>query len=275
MMFSVLRPHQWIKNILVALPAFAAHQFDQPNLIIAFISLCALSSVIYILNDIIDIEADRAHPTKRYRAIASGKISQRFALVLAIGCGFVSAGTSALLSDTFRVALILYITLAMGYLLYFKRQLMLDVVVLALLYGVRVLAGAEATSTHISDWLVGFCLFLFLSLALLKRVVNFGEAGRPYIHPDHIGLNCMGIASSIAAIVMLSLYIKSYDVMAFYLQPELLWGIVIVMAWWLGRVWILAGRGKVDGDPVWFAITDPASWVAAVFVIGIFVCSSW
>ncbi len=261
--WSAVRPHQWLKNTLVALPAVALHQIDVVAILLAFVSFSMAASSIYIVNDLIDRKADRKHPTKRRRAIASGAMPIDHAVVLA---GMLAAFGFAIASRItlgFNLALLFYCGLAISYCLWLKRIMMLDVVVLTMLYGLRVLAGAEATQIHISQWLVGFCFFLFLCLALVKRAADI----RPPYKADDI-LPALMTASGFASVVMLALYINySPDLYRF---PWMLWGICIVLTYWIGRICLITGRGKMHDDPVVFAATDRASWIAGGITAAIF-----
>ncbi len=223
------------------------------------------ASACYLCNDVADIAADRKHPRKRKRAIASGTMPAPFALWLAGALLIPSIGLAVMLGRGFAVALGLYLLLA-GFYSYLKRIMMLDVIVLAMLYGLRVVAGAEATMISLSHWLVGFCLFLFLCLALTKRIADMH--GRPYRADDAPALMAMMEASGFAAVTMLSLYIN--DAPALYLHPELLWGICILLTYWLGRICLIASRGKMHDDPVVFALTDRPSWIVGILTAAIF-----
>ncbi len=262
-MFSALRPHQWLKNTLVALPAVALHQIDVVAILLAFVSFCLMASSVYLINDICDHKQDRKHPTKRRRAIASGTLSRQWAMAIAGGLCIASMSVGLALPATFMAALSTYFVLAAWYCLGLKRILMLDVVVLAMLYGVRVLAGAEATQIHLSQWLIGFCFFLFLCLALVKRVA---DRRKPYLEDD--ALTGLMTASGFASIVMLALYINYSPEL--YRYPWMLWGICIVLTYWIGRICIITGRGKMHDDPVVFAATDRASWICGGITAAIF-----
>ncbi len=265
-MISALRPHQWVKNTLVALPAVALHRFDPIPIAFAFVSLSMAASACYLCNDVADIAADRKHPRKRKRVIASGAMPAPFALWLAGALLIPSIGLAVALGRGFALALGLYLLLAGLYGLYLKRVMMLDVIVLAMLYGLRVVAGAEATQIALSHWLVGFCLFLFLCLALVKRIADMH--GRPYRADDAQALTSLMAASGFAAVTMLELYIN--DAPALYMYPELLWGICILLTYWLMRICLIAARGKMHDDPVVFALTDRPSWVVGILTAAIF-----
>ncbi len=265
-LFSALRPHQWLKNVLVALPTVALHRFDPIPILFAFVSFCMAASAVYLCNDIADIDTDLAHPRKRSRAIASGRIPVSHALAVAVALTIAAGGIAVMMGLGFAVVLGVYLLLAGLYSIALKRVMMLDVVVLAMLYGLRVLAGAEASMITPSHWLVGFCFFLFLCLALCKRIAD--THSRPYQESDAQAMTSLMAASGIVSVLTLALYIN--DAPALYLHPELLWGICLLLTYWLGRICLITTRGKMHDDPVVFAVTDRASWVCGVLTAAIF-----
>jgi 4-hydroxybenzoate polyprenyltransferase/phosphoserine phosphatase len=277
-----LRPHQWLKNILLALPAIAAHDFSVGKAIVvlaAFMSFSLAASVVYLINDMLDLPHDRAHSEKRHRSLAAGAVPLSHAVVLTGLLSMLAIGLALTLPPIFGVILIAYFGFSMSYSLYLKRKLMIDVIALAALYGIRVMAGSAATSTVLSHWLIGFCFFMFLSLALVKRlseVMAVAQSsvdnikGRGYRREDLQVIIALTAASGFAAILVFALYITSPEVRALYRSPELLWGICIVLVYWLGRAYLLAGRGTMHQDPVIFAATDRASLLAGVMVALVF-----
>ncbi len=271
---AVLRPHQWLKNILIALPAIALHRFNPYQFIgiaLAFVSFSLGASAIYLINDVLDLDHDRAHPTKCHRPIAAGKFPINHALFVAAILAIGALDVAVSLPVGFMLTLAGYLALAMAYSLYFKHQLMADVIVLAMLYGARVIAGAQATDIALSHWLIGFCFFLFLCLALVKRVTQIEfPSGRAYLSADsHIMISLM-VASGFTAVLTLALYINSPDVMPLYRHPQYLWGICILLVYWLGRAFLLTARGKMHDDPVIFAATDRVSLLTGALAAGVF-----
>ncbi len=275
---NALRPHQWAKNLLVLLPPLLAHNHSARLLgsaLLAFVCFCCTASGTYILNDLLDIETDRRSPKKRLRPFASGDLapaSGLVAIVLLLTIGFAAA---QFLPAAFSFWLLLYLGSTLFYSLYLKSIALVDVVVLSGLYTLRLLAGGAATDTLISHWLAGFAIFLFLSLAIVKRFAeleNFQlsgaqlKNGRGYLMSDIEQIRAFGTASAFAAVVVFANYISSQDVTALYHHPQRLWLIVPFMVLWLCRVWLLASRGKLDEDPVAFALTDAASLVMGVAV---------
>jgi 4-hydroxybenzoate polyprenyltransferase len=277
----VLRPHQWAKNALLLLPMLLApgipswHVISQGLLAMATFSLSASAG--YVLNDILDIEADRAHPTKRRRPFASG------ALPVAAGVPFVlvlvatSFGLAlALLPSHFVAMLGLYFVGTLSYSFYLKKQLLVDVLVLAALYAHRILSGGIATGVQVSSWLLGFSMFFFTSLAFAKRYVELKAAtgsaqikNRAYFPTDVEMVTSMGTSSGYIAALVFMLYVESAAVRVNYREPSILWLILPILLYWLGRIWLLAGRGQMQDDPVKFALKDVNSLLCAVSIVAI------
>jgi 4-hydroxybenzoate polyprenyltransferase len=266
-----LRPHQWAKNALVLLPMMLAPEMPSPPTIFRGVlaagafSLCASAG--YVLNDLLDIEADRAHPTKCTRPFASGALPTAFGPFL-LGALLLTSFAGALffLPRGFVVMMTLYFVGTVSYSLYLKRQLLLDVLVLAGLYTHRILSGGVATGVHVSAWLLGFSMFLFTSLAFVKRYVELrGMSGtdkvmkRGYYRTDLEMVTSMGTASGYIAALVFMLYVESAAVKANYREPGLLWLVLPILLYWLGRIWLLAGRDQMRDDPVKFALTDSRS----------------
>jgi 4-hydroxybenzoate polyprenyltransferase len=275
-----LRIHQWAKNALVVLPVFLAPGLPQPAVLaraalaaFAF-SLCASAG--YVLNDLLDLAADRAHKTKRARPFASGALPVQYGPPLFIGLLIVGfAGSLALLPGAFSLMLALYFIGTVSYSLYFKRALLLDVLILAGLYTHRILAGGIATKIPISAWLLGFSMFLFLSLAFGKRYVEIMVLtadekikNRDYYKVDLHMVGAMGVASGYIAALVFSLFVENGAHHGAYREPTLLWLAVPVLLYWISRIWIVTGRGQMQDDPVKYALKDRVSFICAV-VIGL------
>jgi 4-hydroxybenzoate polyprenyltransferase/phosphoserine phosphatase len=283
--FEALRPHQWLKNTLLFLPALAGHAFSGQALIpvlIAFASFCFGASSIYLINDMVDLPHDRAHPEKRHRPFAAGIVPVSHGAILFLFTAALSLALAMLLPSAFLVALAGYSALSLSYSLYLKRKLMVDVVALAALYGIRVLAGSAVTGIVLSQWLVGFCFFIFLSLALMKRTTEILQLpeesennikGRGYRRTDLPVLIALMAASGFVAVLVLALYINSPDVTTLYLRPDLLWGICIALVYWLGRAFFLTGRGEMRQDPVIFAATDRNSLLTGLVIVLLFLAA--
>lgn len=278
---QAIRAHQWAKNALILFPVLLAHDLRLSQLLTAFVAFCSFSlaaSATYIVNDLLDIEADRRHHRKSLRPFASGDLSalQGFAMIAAffalaaVGARFVPAG--------FSVWLLFYVVTTLAYTGYFKRIPLVDVLILAGLYTLRLLAGSAATSTPISQWLAGFSFFLFLSLGTVKRFAELENLrataleprnGRGYRLSDLEQLRSFGTASAYAAVVIFAMYITESDVSRLYHHAARLWLVVPLMILWLNRVWLLASRGELDEDPVVFAIRDRTSLLIGMAVLAI------
>ncbi len=270
-----LRTYQWVKNVLLFVPMLMAHRVGEPAVwasaalgFVAF-SLCASSA--YVVNDLVDREADRQHPTKRHRPFASGALPFGFGLVLAPALVVAAFGIAWLaLPAAFRLTLALYLAVTLAYSFWLKQQPVLDVLVLAGLYALRIFAGGAATAVPVSEWLLAFSVFFFLSLALLKRFAELYRLeadpaaslhGRGYRGDDLPVLRTAGQAAGYLSVLVLALHIRSPEVSVLYTRPSLLWLVVVLLLYWITRVWLLAGRRDLDDDPILFAAKDPASYL--------------
>jgi 4-hydroxybenzoate polyprenyltransferase len=275
---KALRLHQWAKNALIFLPLVLAHTLAGPRVlsaVVAFFCFSLCASATYILNDLLDIEADRRHPRKRYRPFASGDMSAKSGVLIAGGFLLLSLAAAFTLPSGFLAYLVLYLVTTLSYSFYFKRIVLIDVMLLSGLYTIRLLAGSEAESVMISPWLAGFSIFLFLSLAMVKRFSemqnlrtagNAPSNGRGYLTSDIEQLRAFGTSAAYAAVVVFSFYISSLSGLKLYQHPQRLWLITPLMIFWLSRVWLLASRGELDEDPVIFAVTDKLSLLIGVAV---------
>lgn len=280
-MLRAMRPHQWAKNLLIFLPLLLAHSVIASRLLtalLAFFCFSLAASATYIVNDLLDVEADRRHPRKRLRPFASGDLSAFTGLCVVAVSLLVALVCGRLLPAEFYAWLLLYLFSTLAYSLYLKRIALVDVLVLSGLYTLRLQAGSAATHTPISHWLAGFAIFLFLSLAIVKRFAELEnlrasgshpKSGRGYLLADMEQVRSFGTASAYASVVIFSIYISGRDVMALYHRPSLLWLIIPMMILWLSRVWLLASRGELNEDPVVFALTDRMSLIIGVAVAAI------
>jgi len=279
-----LRPHQWAKNTLMFLPAVAAHL--QPTLplglrlVAGFAAFSALASAGYLLNDIADLRGDRAHPVKRNRPLAAGDLSIPSALLMTFALLLLSAALAWTLSPTFTGLLGLYFALAIAYSWLLKPQLVLDVITLATLYTMRIIAGATLVDVPLSRWFLVFSIFFFFSLALVKRVVELDAVrarnreratGRDYRVEDVPVLTALGAAAAAASALVYCLYVSGDDVRRLYSSPDWLWLGLPLFLYWIGRVWILAGRGMLREDPVAFALRDRITYL----VMSVFLFTIW
>jgi 4-hydroxybenzoate polyprenyltransferase len=272
-----LRMHHWAKNTLIFLPALAAHLAPSADLatqlLAGFAAFCAMTSAVYLLNDIADLSSDRRHPEKHNRPLAAGEISISHSLVVA---GVLAIGAAALawyLSTRFAAVLGSYLVITTVYSVALKRKLMIDVIVLATLYTLRVIAGAALVDVPLSRWFLAFTVFLFLSLALVKRVAELHElreregekaAGRRYTVDDLNVLIGLGTAAAAASALVYCLYITSDDVLRLYARPDALWIGLPLFLYWIARLWALAGRGLVREDPVAFTLRDRGTYAVAI-----------
>ena len=279
--FKALRPHQWMKNILVFLPLVLAHDLADAwkwlYALIAFVAFSVCASAVYLVNDLVDLEADRRHPTKRKRPFASGRIPVEFGLVAPPILVVIGLGLSALTADArFSVMLLFYLVCSALYCLWLKRIALIDVFLLSGLYMMRVQAGGWATAVLVSPWLLIFSLFFFLSLAFAKRFVELDrhelsadmhDTGRGYRKIDVTSLASMGLASGYIAVLVLALYINdqiglshSADASrALYGRPKILCMLCPILLFWVSRLWMLARRNELHDDPVVFALKDHMS----------------
>jgi 4-hydroxybenzoate polyprenyltransferase/phosphoserine phosphatase len=275
---KALRPHQWAKNLLIFLPLLLSHVVTPQRVMQALLAFCCFSltaSAAYIVNDLLDIQADRRHPQKRLRPFASGDLpALTGAVIVAVFLSLAFFGAH-LLPAAFSAWLLLYVITTLFYSWHLKSIALVDVLVLSGLYTLRLLAGAAATGAHISHWLAGFSIFLFFSLAIVKRFAELENLqasalpprnGRGYVVADLNQLRSFGTASAFAAVMVFAIYISSPDVVVLYRRPQLLWLGVPLMILWLCRIWLLASRGSLDEDPLVFALTDRMSQLIAIAI---------
>ncbi len=279
-MIKAMRLHQWAKNLLVFLPLFLAQQFTDTvalvDTLIAFFAFSLVASGVYIVNDLVDIESDRQHPTKKDRPFASGAASPLAGVLLAVACFGLGTVGALLVNVPFLLALLGYLVVTMAYSFLLKRRAIIDILTLGLLYTSRLFAGALAANVELSFWLLAFATFIFLSLALVKRCSELGDmqargvdkaAGRGYTTDDIDVLSMMGIASAFTAMLVLALYINAPEVLALYEEPRFLWLLCPVLIYWLGRIWLLTRRGEMHEDPIVFAIRDKRSYLLAALSV--------
>jgi 4-hydroxybenzoate polyprenyltransferase len=280
-LIDAMRPLQWAKNLLVFAPLLLAHELTTPakisNTLLCFLLFCGVASAGYVANDLLDLESDRSHPRKRQRPIASGELAIPAALGLLCGL-LLAVACAAFVWAQPNLALMLsaYFGMTLAYSFYFKRVLLLDVLVLAGLYTLRVLTGGVASEVVVSPWLLAFSGFLFLSLAFVKRYLelfNSSREERPLVERrayrvDDLGLvETMGISCGFISILVLCLFVNSSDVSRLYNTPHLLWLMCPVMLYWVSRIWLLAHRGELDEDPVLFALRDPQSYLSGALIL--------
>lgn len=279
----VLRPHQWLKNALILLPMLAAHQLTSATLwqsLLAIVAFSLVASCTYVLNDLLDLAADRAHPRKCRRPFASGAVKVSHGTWMAPVLG-LAGGAVALLSGPGLFAMLLgYFALTTAYSLWLKRMVVIDVCMLAVLYTMRILAGSVATGLPASVWLLAFSTFFFFSLASVKRQAELVDGiasgtvrahGRGYHVDDLAIIGNMAVSSGMVSVLVLALYANSDPVRQLYSMPEVLWGVCLVLLFWNSRIAILTHRGQMHDDPLVFAARDPVSYgcVAAVGLLAL------
>lgn len=277
----VLRVHQWLKNLLLFVPMFSAHELTQIDnwlsLIFAFFSFSFCASSVYIANDLLDLESDRLHPRKRKRPFAAGEVPISMGVRIVPVLLLMSYIFGSFVKGDFLLLLAGYFTLTVVYSFGLKRIVLLDCLTLAMLYTLRIIAGAIATTLSLTFWLLAFSVFLFLSLAFVKRYAELESQqscgiqkihGRGYYTTDAPMIQTFGITSGYAAVLVLAFYLNSESILKLYRTPELVWGSVPVMLFWINWIWIKAHRGLMHDDPLVFAVKDRGSLIAgALFAL--------
>jgi 4-hydroxybenzoate polyprenyltransferase/phosphoserine phosphatase len=280
---KALRPHQWLKNILVFLPMLAAHQLTGGAFLtslLAFLAFSLIASSVYVLNDLLDLRVDRAHPRKRNRPFAAGAIPIAHGTGMAVGLLGAGVTLSLLLGGGFFLTMLVYYLATLAYSLNLKRRAVVDICVLAGLYTMRIVAGSVATGIELSVWLLAFSIFFFFSMAAVKRqaeLVDMAErgkldaSGRGYTVKDLDIISMMALAAGYVSVLVMALYVNSPAVVELYSTPAALWGICFILLYWISRVAILTHRGHMNDDPVLFAARDRNSQICAalIFVLAV------
>ena len=279
-LLRALRPHQWVKNLLVFVPLFTSHRWRELSVfergLGGFALMCLLASSAYLLNDLADLENDRVHPEKRHRPLAAGLVHA--ARAGAIALVLLAAGLAAALTFglPFTGLLLVYFFGTLAYSSVLKSIVLADVFTLAGLYTLRLLIGGAATGIPISSWLLAFAGFYFLSLAFVKRHAELHRRpnsvgtplpGRGYVPADLEHIAPAGIAGGYVAVLVFALYVNSPEVTALYRQPQVLWLCCPVLLYWHSRIWLLATRGALDSDPVIFALKDRVSYLLGLALL--------
>lgn len=275
-----IRVHQWLKNLLLFVPMVTAFSFlefeNLATMSIAFFAFSLAASATYIVNDLWDLENDRAHPRKRYRPFAIARISVLQGIIAAAGCLVFAFVLALAVSWPFVLMLLLYLALTTTYSWVLKSYVLIDVIMLSLLYTLRILAGAVAIEIATSSWLLAFSVFMFLSLALVKRcseLVSLGQVGkeattgRDYRVTDLVVLWPLGVGAALSAVVIFGLFISAPETQVRYATPQLLWLVAIGLIYWLARLWIKTARGAMHDDPVVYAIKDRASCITIIAML--------
>ncbi len=277
-----MRPHQWVKNLLIFVPLVLGHHLQDTSKVVAsilaFIAFSACASAVYVLNDMMDIEADRHHPTKRNRPFASGQLPILYGPVLTAGLMLFAVAVSLIaLPLPFLGMLGIYVLVNLFYSFWLKRKLVLDVMLLAGMYALRVLVGGVAADVVVSEWLLAFSMFLFTSLAFGKRHAELARhadeesedspRGRGYGVGDLSIIESIGPTAGYMAVLVLALYINSPEMKVLYTRPWALWLICPLMLYWVTRIWFIVKRGELDEDPVVFALRDRVSLGIGLLVV--------
>jgi len=285
--FKALRPHQWLKNILIFVPMLAAHKLDLSSFLsscLAFVAFSLIASSVYVVNDLLDLSSDRAHPRKRSRPFASGATPITHGIQIAIICLLIGFAIATFLGSIFLIVIVAYYMTTLAYSLVFKRKIIIDICVLAGLYTMRIFAGGAALGIDLSIWLLAFSFFFFLSLAAVKRqaeLVDLAErkeikiSGRAYETHDLPIIAMISVASGYISVLVMMLYINSPNVTVLYQTPEILWGICCILLYWLTRTMMLTHRGKMHDDPVIFAATDRISQICFCAMLGLMISGSF
>ncbi len=278
---KAMRLYQWVKNILLFVPLVTSHSWNEStavtHVLLGFLSFGLCASGGYIFNDLLDLGADRSHPRKKARPFASGEASIWSGSVLMVVLQLGGLAIAAAMDLKFFGLLALYCVISLSYTFHLKTYVLIDVIVLAALYTLRVLAGSVLADAPLSFWLLAFSIFLFFSLALIKRcseLVTLAAAktqyagGRDYSVSDLASLREMGVASGYLAVMIVALYINSPEVSVLYSRPQVLWMICPVLLYWISRLWLKTGRGEMADDPIVFSIKDKGSrFIAMVMVL--------
>ena len=276
-----LRPHQWAKNVLLFVPLYFSHQYTDLHLVftavMAFLSFCFCASSIYVLNDLVDLPSDRQHRTKSQRPLAAGTLSIPSGIVLSAGSLALAVTLAAIfVNSAFVLVLFGYVVLTTAYTFVLKQRMIVDVLTLASLFTYRVFAGGVAVSVSLSPWLLAFSIFFFTSLAFVKRYAELIQIkgdptqslkGRDYVPADLPIIASAGPAAGLIAVLVFALYINSPTMVVYYSRPEALWGICLILVYWIIRIWFLAARNQMHDDPVLFAVKDRISLAAGALVV--------
>lgn len=277
-----IRVHQWAKNLLIFLPLLMGHKFSEINIwinaIIAFVAFSLCASSVYLLNDLLDLESDRLHDKKKFRPLASGEMPIQIGLILFPVLLIFSFILSLFVNTNFQVVLLIYYIITLAYSFNFKRIIIWDVITLSLLYTIRIFAGSRAVDIELSQWLLLFSMFFFLSLAFVKRAAELISIynknlslkkvnGRGYTTEDLTILNSLGGGAGFISVLIFALYLNSPNITNLYHEPKTLWFICLFLLYWISRVWILTSRGQMNDDPVVFAIKDKVSYLVGACIL--------
>ncbi|WP_374079897.1 UbiA family prenyltransferase [Bdellovibrio bacteriovorus] len=279
LLLKQIRPHQWVKNALVFLPALAGHKLLVPEVffksLLAFAGFSLSASFVYVLNDLLDLPSDRNHHTKKKRPFASGNLPIKWGVFL---LPLLLLGTSIfafLLPLPFAGWIATYLILNIAYSFYFKQSVIVDIIILSMMYTLRIFAGSAAASVPVSEWLLSFSTLFFFSLACVKRYTEIIRSknkitidGRGYRQIDYPMVQSLGVGSGLISILIILLYLQGGEVRALYKNPQSLWYATPILLFWVSRIWLLTNRDEIHDDPVVFAVKDKVSWIC-LLILGI------
>ena len=281
--FKALRPHQWLKNILLFVPMLALHDFTLTTFFSSLIALLAFSLVassVYILNDLLDLTADRSHPRKRFRPVSSGTLSIVHASVMILFLLVLGVFLAGMLGPNFILVISSYYIITTAYSIHFKKVVVLDIFILSILYCTRLIAGGAATNIQLSFWLLAFSFFFFFALASMKRQAELVDlisrnelaaSGRGYFVSDLPIMSIMVLVSGYVSVLVMALYVNSDTVTNIYENASRLWGICLILIYWITHAAFSTHRGLMTDDPMIFALKDRISQVCFLLIITIFI----
>lgn len=276
---KAIRPHQWLKNVLAFLPMLAAHQYDGTTFLytlLAFIAFSMVASSAYVFNDLLDLSADRSHPRKKFRPFASGAVPIAHGTVMGVGLLALGLLIAVFLGPAFLAVIIVYYGITTAYSLDLKRRTVIDICTLASLYTLRIVAGGAAAGIPLSVWLLAFSLFFFLALAAVKRQAELIDtakrgkldvSGRGYQVDDLPLITQIAISAGYVSVLVMALYVNSPSVVELYTYPIALWGVCLILLYWITRIVMITHRGRMDDDPVVFGAKDRVSQVCFVAML--------
>lgn len=281
-LIRVFRLHQWAKNLLLFVPVIASHDLGQPgdwvDMLVAFLAFSLCASSVYVINDLHDLDSDRHHARKRRRPFAAGAVPLRTGWLLAPMLLLLALLGGVLVNKAFLSVLCIYFVLTLAYSLWLKSLVLVDCLVLSILYTLRIIAGAQVVGHVLSFWLMAFAVFLFLSLSFVKRYSELADLqqsgkdsarGRGYDINDISLIHTMGITAGYVSVLVLALYLNSEEVMELYRNPQVIWGAVPVILFWISWMWLQAHRGNMHDDPLVFALKDTVSLVCGVLFLAV------
>lgn len=290
-LFRLLRPRHWVKNLLLVAPLILAHQLSDTTrlvpLLLGILSFSLVASLVYVVNDLVDLESDRQHPHKRHRPLAAGHLSRTSGILVALALAAGGIAAAMTVSTSFLAIIAVYLAATTLYSCWLKRVVIADVLMLASFYTLRIVAGGVAADVEVSEWLLAFAMFLFTSLAFSKRHAELtrlsGEqpestdrpaAGRGYRVRDLGIIEVLGPAAGYLSVLVFTLYINREGIDQLYTYTWPLWTITLLLMYWISRLWLLARRGELEEDPVVFAVTDPVSLLVGLLVAGLAVVAA-